>query len=72
MRRRYVISLGYRVTFTPFLQAKETGAYVQNLLDLKDKYDKLLTAAFNNDKTFQHALNQVCDARREYRGLISQ
>jgi cullin 3 len=28
-------------------------------LDLKDKYDKLLLAAFSNDKTFQHALNQA-------------
>lgn len=41
------------------LQAKEQGTYVQSLLDLKDKYDKLLAAAFNNDKTFQHSLNQA-------------
>jgi cullin 3 len=40
-------------------KAKEQGSYVQCLLDLKDKYDKLLSAAFNNDKTFQHSLNQV-------------
>lgn len=40
-------------------KAKEQGTYVQSLLDLKDKYDKLLAAAFNNDKTFQHSLNQA-------------
>lgn len=32
---------------------------MQSLLDLKDKYDKLLSAALNNDKTFQHSLNQA-------------
>ncbi|KAF7819700.1 cullin-3A-like [Senna tora] len=31
--------------------------FVQRLLDLKDKYDKIITLAFNNDKTFQNALN---------------
>lgn len=40
-------------------KAKELGTYVQSLLDLKDKYDKLLAAALNNDKTFQHSLNQA-------------
>jgi cullin 3 len=40
-------------------KAKEGGTYVQSLLDLKDKYDKLLSAALNNDKTFQHSLNQA-------------
>eukprot|EP01111_Echinosteliopsis_oligospora_P008697 TRINITY_DN2462_c0_g1_i1.p1 TRINITY_DN2462_c0_g1~~TRINITY_DN2462_c0_g1_i1.p1 ORF type:complete len:745 (-),score=221.56 TRINITY_DN2462_c0_g1_i1:110-2344(-) len=39
-------------------KAKEQGTYVQSLLTLKDKYDKLLSAAFNNDKSFQHSLNQ--------------
>ncbi|KAL6049859.1 Cullin-3A isoform A [Balamuthia mandrillaris] len=33
--------------------------YVQALLDLKEKYDRLLTGAFLNDKNFQHALNQA-------------
>lgn len=40
-------------------KAKEQGTYVQSLLDLKDKYDKLLASALNNDKTFQHSLNQA-------------
>jgi len=31
--------------------------FVQRLLDLKDKYDKVITMSFNNDKTFQNALN---------------
>ncbi|XP_061346163.1 cullin-3A-like [Gastrolobium bilobum] len=31
--------------------------FVQRLLDLKDKYDKIITMAFTNDKTFQNALN---------------
>lgn len=31
--------------------------FVQRLLDLKDKYDKVIAMAFNNDKTFQNALN---------------
>ncbi|KAG6659344.1 hypothetical protein I3843_03G024300 [Carya illinoinensis] len=31
--------------------------FVQRLLDLKDKYDEIITLAFGNDKTFQNALN---------------
>jgi cullin 3 len=38
---------------------KEHLFLVQSLLDLKDKYDKLLSAAFSNDKMFMQALNQV-------------
>lgn len=38
---------------------KDVLAYVQGLLDLKDKYDKLLQQAFSSDKTFQHTINQV-------------
>lgn len=38
---------------------KDPRIYVQALLDLKDKYDKLLTGAFLNDKNFQHAINQA-------------
>jgi cullin 3 len=33
--------------------------FVQRLLVLKDKYDKAITLAFNNDKTFQNALNSA-------------
>ena len=28
-------------------------SYVQNLLDLKDRYDDFLTSSFNNDKYFK-------------------
>lgn len=38
---------------------KAPKLYVQSLLDLKDKYDKLLSGAFLNDKNFQHSFNQV-------------
>ncbi|RYR33115.1 hypothetical protein Ahy_A10g047690 [Arachis hypogaea] len=31
--------------------------FVQRLLDLKDKYDKIINMSFTNDKTFQNALN---------------
>ncbi|KAK7266369.1 hypothetical protein RIF29_19013 [Crotalaria pallida] len=31
--------------------------FVQRLLNFKDKYDKVISIAFNNDKTFQNALN---------------
>lgn len=31
--------------------------FVQCLLDEKDKYDKIISEAFSNDKTFQNALN---------------
>jgi cullin 3 len=41
---------------------KEHLTLVQSLLDLKDKYDKLLAAAFNNDKQFTQTLNQVSSA----------
>ncbi|XP_027358110.1 cullin-3B-like isoform X2 [Abrus precatorius] len=36
---------------------KDPVDFVQRLLDLKDKYDRVITMAFNNDKTFQNALN---------------
>jgi len=38
---------------------KDHLALVQSLLDLKDKYDKLLTLAFTNDKQFTQTLNQA-------------
>ncbi|RWR78397.1 cullin-3A-like protein isoform X1 [Cinnamomum micranthum f. kanehirae] len=31
--------------------------FVQRLLDERDKHDKIISLAFNNDKTFQNALN---------------
>ncbi|KAF9673890.1 hypothetical protein SADUNF_Sadunf10G0070900 [Salix dunnii] len=36
---------------------KDPVEFVQRLLDEKDKYDSIITNAFNNDKTFQNALN---------------
>ena len=36
---------------------KDPVNFVQCLLDLKDKFDKIISLAFNNDKTFQNALN---------------
>lgn len=36
---------------------KDPVEFVQCLLDEKDKYDKIISEAFSNDKTFQNALN---------------
>ncbi|ONK73912.1 uncharacterized protein A4U43_C03F860 [Asparagus officinalis] len=36
---------------------KDPVDFVQRLLDQKDKYDKIISTSFNNDKTFQNALN---------------
>lgn len=36
---------------------KDPVDFVQRLLDQKDKYDKIINASFNNDKSFQNALN---------------
>ncbi|KAK4753573.1 hypothetical protein SAY87_001677 [Trapa incisa] len=36
---------------------KDPVEFVQRLLDEKDKYDRVINLAFNNDKTFQNALN---------------
>jgi cullin 3 len=36
---------------------KDPVEFVQCLLDEKDKYDSIISNAFNNDKTFQNALN---------------
>lgn len=36
---------------------KDPVEFVQRLLDEKDKYDKVISTAFLNDKTFQNALN---------------
>ncbi|XP_065039589.1 cullin-3A-like isoform X2 [Musa acuminata AAA Group] len=36
---------------------KDPVDFVQRLLNEKDKYDKIIAAAFNNDKSFQNALN---------------
>ncbi|KAI9170220.1 hypothetical protein LWI28_024686 [Acer negundo] len=36
---------------------KDPVEFVQRLLDEKDKYDNIISSAFNNDKTFQNGLN---------------
>lgn len=38
---------------------KDPSIFIQHLLSLKDKYDKILASAFNNDKTFKHTINQA-------------
>ncbi|KAG2320879.1 hypothetical protein Bca52824_014092 [Brassica carinata] len=37
--------------------ATDPVEFVQRLLDERDKYDKIISIAFGNDKTFQNALN---------------
>ncbi|KAJ0659843.1 putative cullin [Helianthus annuus] len=39
------------------LSVKDPVEFVQRLLEEKDKHDKIINLAFNNDKTFQNALN---------------
>jgi hypothetical protein len=40
-------------------KSKDPVEYVQQLLDELDKYEKIFVNAFNDDKTFRNALNQV-------------
>ncbi|GIL75860.1 hypothetical protein Vretimale_5569 [Volvox reticuliferus] len=40
-------------------RTKEPVEYVQALLDMRDKYEKIITLAFSDDKTFRNALNQA-------------
>ncbi|MEW5303513.1 MAG: hypothetical protein WDW36_006197 [Sanguina aurantia] len=40
-------------------RTKDPVEFVQSLLDMRDKYDKIITVAFNDDKTFKNALNQA-------------
>ncbi|KAJ3700553.1 hypothetical protein LUZ61_004258 [Rhynchospora tenuis] len=46
-----------RVLVTDTERLKDPVEFVQCLLNEKDKHDKIISAAFNNDKTFQNALN---------------
>ncbi|GKV08716.1 hypothetical protein SLEP1_g20312 [Rubroshorea leprosula] len=39
------------------LVAEDPEDFVERLLDLKDKYDKIIGLAFSNDETFQNAFN---------------
>lgn len=34
-------------------------AWVQSVLDLKDKFDRMLAEAFNSDKEFEKSINEV-------------
>ena len=52
----YIRDTGKQLVTDPD-RIKDPVDYVQRLLDLKDKYDKVISMAFNNDKTFQNALN---------------
>ncbi|MCI00402.1 cullin-3A-like, partial [Trifolium medium] len=38
---------------------KDPEAFAQHLLDLKNKYDNVITVAFNSDKIFQNVLNSA-------------
>ncbi|GFR47201.1 hypothetical protein Agub_g8881, partial [Astrephomene gubernaculifera] len=40
-------------------RTKDPVEYVQALLDMRDKYEKIITQAFADDKTFRNALNQA-------------
>ncbi|KAK2991386.1 hypothetical protein RJ640_007850 [Escallonia rubra] len=42
---------------TDLERVKDPVEFVQCLLNERDKYDKVISSAFNNDKTFQNALN---------------
>lgn len=54
----YVRQCGKAIVSDPE-KIKEQGAFVQALLDLKDKYDHLLRVAFRNDRSFGAALDQT-------------
>nr|XP_023886584.1 cullin-3B-like [Quercus suber] len=45
--------------FTDPARVEDPVEFVQRLLDEKDKYDNIITSSFNNDKTFQNALNSA-------------
>lgn len=38
---------------------KDPIQFIQSLLDMKDKYDKLIVVAFDGNKSFIEAFNQV-------------
>lgn len=52
----YVRETGKQLV-TDLERLKDPVDFVQRLLDIKDKYDKIIGSAFVNDKTFQNALN---------------
>ncbi|XP_057948818.1 cullin-3A [Malania oleifera] len=52
----YIRETGRQLVTDPE-RLRDPVEFVQRLLDEKDKYDKIINLAFNNDKTFQNALN---------------
>lgn len=53
----YVKEIGKQLVQDPE-KSKEPVDFVQNLLDERDKYDRIVTQSFSDDKTFRNALNQ--------------
>eukprot|EP01101_Sappina_pedata_P006463 TRINITY_DN3204_c0_g1_i1.p1 TRINITY_DN3204_c0_g1~~TRINITY_DN3204_c0_g1_i1.p1 ORF type:complete len:755 (-),score=227.71 TRINITY_DN3204_c0_g1_i1:56-2320(-) len=43
----------------PTAKESSPAQYIQNLLDLRDKYTNILTRAFNRDKSFKHTMDQA-------------
>jgi hypothetical protein len=41
--------------------------FVKGLLDLRDKYDAIVTQSFKEDKSFQKTLKEVSSPRTRYR-----
>ena len=44
-------------------------SYVQNLLDLKDRYDDFLAKSFNNDKYFKQVTNHFINKSENMLGF---
>jgi cullin 3 len=56
----FVRETGKAIVTDPANEGKQSS-FVQALLDLKAKYDKILTSSFGNERNFQHTLNQAFD-----------
>ncbi|XP_028053255.1 cullin-3A-like [Camellia sinensis] len=52
----YIRDTGKQLVTDPE-RLKNPVDFVQRLLDVKDKHDRIISVAFSNDKTFQNALN---------------
>jgi len=55
---QYIKNAG-RAFVTDAETSKDAVSFVTGLLDLKDKYDRLISQAFSNDKQFTNGLNQA-------------
>uniref|UniRef100_A0A7S1SLI1 Cullin family profile domain-containing protein n=1 Tax=Tetraselmis chuii TaxID=63592 RepID=A0A7S1SLI1_9CHLO len=58
MTGSHVKETGKQLVMEPERQ-KDPVDFVQHLLELKDKYDKVIQKSFNSDKLFQNTLNQA-------------